>query len=126
MDKRNGDQRLWIAVIAQALMDAVNQSSEPHVTDQARLWFERGGSNFRFVCASALKDPAEIRTKALKAIQQSLGSKQRRRAHRGRSYRRTLSQRPGGSREPVKERGDRPGSTAHDLPEIEFFQTDLK
>ena len=68
----DGDQRLWAAVIHQAIVDATASTggggASEYEIKQARNWFERAGPDFRRACALADLEPEYVRNKALAAI----------------------------------------------------------
>lgn len=66
-----GERGVWVAVITQALMDALNRSPAPQAKiwkDQARQWLTEGGAQFVMVCELAGLDPSDIKRRAKKAI----------------------------------------------------------
>jgi hypothetical protein len=77
----SGEQSLWRAVVLRALDDAcgfvadpdANRRDKERIVACARLWFERGGGDFREVCLLAGLDPGRVRRGALAWIGRNLG-----------------------------------------------------
>ena len=72
---RTAEQLLWLAVLVQALDDALGQvvavSRPEHkavLRNEAINWFRGNGRDFQDVCLSAGLDPAAVRERALKLI----------------------------------------------------------
>jgi hypothetical protein len=66
-----GETGLWIAVITQALVDALCKSKNPELVyckDEAIRWLTNNNKDFVEVCLLAGLDPDYIRKKAKKAI----------------------------------------------------------
>ena len=66
-----GEKALWVAVITQAMMDALSKSKSPETQyhkDEAIRWLTDNGKDFHHVCMLAGFDPSYIRKKAKKAI----------------------------------------------------------
>lgn len=64
------EQRLFRAVICEAIRDAISVPTERPdnrdvVKSRARTWFERGGADFRMVCEAAGLNPDHVRTEML-------------------------------------------------------------
>ncbi|MBA4757405.1 hypothetical protein [Sphingosinicella sp.] len=64
------EQRLFRAVICEAVRDAIGLPTErPEnrdvVKSRARTWFERGGADFRTVCEAAGLNPDHVRKEML-------------------------------------------------------------
>ena len=71
-DRMSGEQKLWRAVIAQALSDATSQSHKPearYFRQQAEAWLTGFSRDFHEVCACAGVNPAYIRSKARQALE---------------------------------------------------------
>jgi predicted DNA-binding transcriptional regulator AlpA len=82
--REKNERQLWAAVIQQALDDAAGaigagggkskEQSDRYkrlIRRRARLWFKKGGADFRDVCALADMDPDWIRANALKRIEEA-------------------------------------------------------
>jgi hypothetical protein len=66
-----GETALWVAVITQALMDALNRSRHPeqqHHKQAAIQWLTGNSRDFRHVCELAGLDHNYVRRKAKRAI----------------------------------------------------------
>lgn len=66
-----GENALWVAVITQAMMDALNRSRHPeslYHKHAAIEWLTGGGKDFAMVCSFAGLDPNYVRRMAKKAI----------------------------------------------------------
>jgi hypothetical protein len=63
-----GNEKLWAAVIQQALDDATSQYLEPRIINEAREWFTIPNRNFVEVCEYAGMDFAKVRIAASKII----------------------------------------------------------
>jgi hypothetical protein len=66
-----GETGLWIAVITQALVDALCKSKNPELLyckDEAIRWLTNNNKDFVEVCLLAGFDPSYVRRKAKKAI----------------------------------------------------------
>ena len=59
------EQRLWQAVLAQAINDATRESAssaeDRRAMPEARAWLDRGGHDFRRCCTFAGLDPDAVR-----------------------------------------------------------------
>jgi len=66
-----GERAMWIAVITQALMDALGKSKTPeslYFKEEARHWLTGNSANFIMVCEMAGMHPDDIRRRAKKAL----------------------------------------------------------
>lgn len=64
-----GEERaLWLAVVAQAMDDAAGINVTPAECRDARVWFRKGGPDFRQTCFLADLDPDAVRERALEVI----------------------------------------------------------
>lgn len=66
-----GECGLWLAVITQAMMDALNRTRNPEhqkYRDEAIKWLTGNSVDFHFVCLLAGMDADEVRRRAKKAI----------------------------------------------------------
>jgi hypothetical protein len=66
-----GEQALWVAVITQAMMDALSKSRNPELIyhrDDAIRWLTGNSKDFHEVCHHAGMDPDYVRRKAKKAL----------------------------------------------------------
>lgn len=68
-----GENSLWIAVITQAMMDALSRSRNPEARyhkQAAHQWLTGNSKDFLLVCSFAGMDPDYIRRKAKKSLTQ--------------------------------------------------------
>ncbi|MBY0407595.1 MAG: hypothetical protein K2Q01_07875 [Rickettsiales bacterium] len=70
-DSVRGERALWIAVVTQAMMDALSRSRKPE--DQfskfeATRWLTGNSAHFKTVCMLAGLDPVYVRVRAKKAL----------------------------------------------------------
>ncbi|MGE0754999.1 MAG: hypothetical protein AB7L92_07540 [Alphaproteobacteria bacterium] len=66
-----GETSLWIAVITQAVMDALSKSRNPEIQFHKReaiYWLTENNKDFIIVCLNAGLDPDYVRQKAKRAI----------------------------------------------------------
>ncbi|MDE3059739.1 MAG: hypothetical protein KGJ06_01860 [Pseudomonadota bacterium] len=66
-----GEMALWVAVITQAMMDALSQAKTAEASYQkheAICWLTSNSKDFAMVCLCAGLDPAYVRRKAKKAL----------------------------------------------------------
>jgi hypothetical protein len=72
--KNQGDQRMWCAVILQALDDATSdlKQTKPNDRQDARDWFLKGGKDFRDVCSLAGLDHERVRVEAKRKIDDAI------------------------------------------------------
>lgn len=66
-----GETALWIAVITQAMMDALSRSGNPemrYLKDQAIRWLTGNSKDFIEVCLNAGLNPDYVRRKAKKSL----------------------------------------------------------
>jgi len=66
-----GERAMWIAVITQALMDALSKSKTPealYFKEEAQHWLTGNSANFIMVCEMAGMHPDDIRRRAKKAL----------------------------------------------------------
>ncbi len=66
-----GETALWVAVITQAMMDALskaNNSEARYHKDEAIRWLSDNSKDFVYVCTLAGLDPNYVRRKAKKAL----------------------------------------------------------
>jgi hypothetical protein len=71
--KNQGDQRMWCAVILQALNDATSDLKiKPRDRQNARDWFLKGGKDFRDVCSLAGMDHECVRIEAKRKIESAI------------------------------------------------------
>ncbi len=61
------EQKLWMAVLEEALKDALSGET-PSRKETAKRWFREGGQHFQLVCDLANFDASFIRTKVLSVI----------------------------------------------------------
>lgn len=70
--KPSPEIRLWQGVIIQAIQDATNKRNSSwinkHEINQAILWFERDGKDFKQVCSFAEMDSSFVRNNTLKIV----------------------------------------------------------
>jgi len=70
-DPVRGETAVWVAVITQALMDALSKSQNSealHFKHEATTWLTSNSQNFIMVCTLAGFDPNYIRRKAKRAL----------------------------------------------------------
>jgi hypothetical protein len=66
-----GEMALWVAVITQAMMDALSRSRHPEAVyykHEAINWLTGGSRNFKTVCLMAGLDPDYVRSQAKKSL----------------------------------------------------------
>ncbi|MBF0161493.1 MAG: hypothetical protein HQL88_04315 [Magnetococcales bacterium] len=61
------EQRLWVAVLDEALREALSGKT-PSRRETARRWFREGGQHFQLVCDLANFDASFVRKKILSVI----------------------------------------------------------
>ena len=61
------EQKLWVAVLDEALKDALSGET-PSKKETARRWFREGGHHFQLVCDLANFDANFVRRKILSII----------------------------------------------------------
>lgn len=70
-DPVRGERAMWVAVITQAMMDALSRSNkieEKYHQHEAQRWLTGGSKDFRTVCHLAGFDPDYIRTRVKRAL----------------------------------------------------------
>ncbi|NBO18713.1 MAG: hypothetical protein EBV03_05680 [Proteobacteria bacterium] len=70
-DPVRGEKAMWMAVITQAMMDALSRSSkvdEQYHKHEAIRWLTGNGKDFKMVCILADVDPEYIRSRVKKAL----------------------------------------------------------
>lgn len=70
-DTARGETSLWVAVITQAMMDALSRSRHPeqqHHKQAALNWLTGNSKDFFLVCSLAGMDPDYVRRKAKKSL----------------------------------------------------------
>lgn len=70
-DPVRGEQALWVAVITQAMMDALSKSRNPEAQyhrHEAIRWLSENSKDFVEVCLCAGLDPNDVRRKAKQAL----------------------------------------------------------
>lgn len=70
-DPVKGEKAMWVAVITQAMMDALsrsNKSEDSYQRHEAIQWLTGGSKDFRTVCQLAGFDPDYIRKKAKQCL----------------------------------------------------------
>lgn len=73
-DPIHAERSMWVAVITQAMMDALSRSrkaEEQFNKFEATRWLTGNSSDFRNVCLMAGMDPDYVRARAQKAITQN-------------------------------------------------------
>lgn len=66
-----GETSLWVAVITQAVMDALSKSRNPEIQKHKReaiYWLTENNKDFITVCLNAGMDPDRVRQQAKRAI----------------------------------------------------------
>ena len=74
-DPVNAERSMWVAVITQAMMDALSRSRKPDeqfCKFEATRWLTNNNGHFRNVCMLAGMDPDYVRVKAKKALAENI------------------------------------------------------
>lgn len=71
-DPECAERALWLAVVQQAFVDAMNDKRSKEAAreaEKARLWLLRGSGDFRVACSLAGLEPGAVRDKAVQLSQ---------------------------------------------------------
>lgn len=98
-DGVRGETSLWVAVVTQAMMDALSRSPMPeaiYARHEAIIWLTENSRDFHFVCLQAGLDPDYVRRRAKRSLVSPVAWRaapgEGARYHERRAYRRRLKE----------------------------------